>query len=144
MIPAGHWLSHRLAGFRRDRFRNGGEVIPLVQPRGLFTLDLISDSLAGISATQTPDREEFRQIGWTLAGRTDEDITGRLPRLDPVQRNRARWWLRNVGASARLVRRAEEYLSGDPALSMDVADQRQLISDCLTAPLSGRRSRCLS
>ena len=104
-IPAGHWQSRRLGLFRQARFRNG-DVIPRVQPRRPFTLDMISASLAGISATAAPDPGQFRRIGRALAGRSDEDIIGRLPRLDPVQRSRARWWLRHVGGPARLVQRA--------------------------------------
>ena len=144
-IPAGHYLRDRLARFLRARFRDDGSVLPRVQPRLLFSLDMISESLAGISATEVPDPEEFKLIGRVLAGRSDDDIgrawprsdahiIGRLPRLDAVQRKRARWWLRHVGAPARLVQRAEEYLSGDPALILDIAEQRQLIEDLLDGP----------
>ena len=132
-IPAGHYLSDRLARFRLARFRNG-HVLPRVQPRLSFSLDMISRSLAGISATEVPDPEEFKLIGRVLAGRSDEDIVGRLPRLDPVQRALVRWWLREVCAPARLVRRAEEHHSGDPALILDLAGQRQLIGDLLDGP----------
>src|SRR5260370_23914279 len=95
---------------------------------------MISDSLAGIPVTAAPDREQFKRIGRALAGRSDEDIIGRLPRLDAVQRALAQWWLRHVGAPARLVQEAEEYLSGDPALIMNIARQRQLIEDLLDGP----------
>src|SRR5260370_37527148 len=95
---------------------------------------MISDSLAGIPVTAAPDREQFKRIGRALAGRSDEDIIGRLPRLDPVQRNRALWALRVVGGPARLVQRAEEYKSGDPAHSLDSTQQLELISHLLDSP----------
>src|SRR5260370_35904461 len=99
---------------------------------------MISDSLAGIPVTAAPDREQFRRIGRALAGRSDEDIIGRLPRLNPVQRNRAQWWLRGVAAPAMLVHRAEEYRSRDPAHILDALQQRQLNRVPLASPPRGQ------
>jgi hypothetical protein len=116
-----------------------GHVTPLAP----VSLDMISEQLRGLALRADRTRDRLILIGRELT-ETDEQIKARIRLASPRERAKLGWWLREEGAPARDVHRAQQHLSADWNAELSLAEREPLIARLADGPAAWQAQELLA